>query len=47
MKIITQLRRLFSLDQDDNIKTSENLPQNSILLAEDNPVIVFSYKKST
>jgi CheY-like chemotaxis protein len=45
MKIMTQLLgRIFSLKQEDNIKANENLPKNSILLAEDNPVIVFPIK---
>ncbi len=44
MKKITQLlRRLLSL-QEDSTKTSENLSKNSILLAEDNPVIILPIK---
>ncbi len=39
-KIIELLRRSFSLKQEDNIKRQEYLPKNSILLAEDNPIIV-------
>lgn len=39
-KIIELLHRTFSLKQKGNIKRQESFPKNSILLAEDNPLIV-------
>lgn len=39
-KIIELLCRTFCLIQKDNIKIQESFPKNSILLAEDNPLLV-------
>ena len=45
MKIITQLiRHLFSFEQENNRKLKEALPKKTVLLAEDNPIIVLPIK---
>ena len=43
-KITKLLYRILFSEQEDNIKKQKNFPKNSILLAEDNPIIVRSIK---